>query len=89
MDLDALLKLATDAQGEEMKTQTGAPFQVKVENQKLFFLTGPSKRRRNDPVERHEQFVKRFYQYGSLSPSDYEDITKNATYLVALIRNIL
>jgi hypothetical protein len=85
MTYDDLLQLARAALGKRLETVTGRPFTVGIYLDCPFFTPASTGRGRSDGRKAAERFVARYNEIGSLRPADYQDITRNASYLVALL----
>jgi hypothetical protein len=82
---DRLLELARAAEGQTLKTVTGRKFTVGIYRDALFFKPASSGWGQTDGRKAHERFVERFNEIGSMRPSDYAGVTRNASYLVGLL----
>ncbi|PZR64994.1 MAG: hypothetical protein DLM71_00805 [Chloroflexi bacterium] len=87
MTYDELLALARRFEGRELETVTGRKFTVGVSRAENcpFFTPALSGYSQTDGRKAAERFVERYNQIGSLRPSDYSGVTRNASYLVALL----
>jgi hypothetical protein len=66
---------------------TGRRFRVGVYLDCPFFTPESSGVGQSDGRAAAERFVDRYNEIGSLRPGAYGDVTRNASYYVALIRN--
>jgi hypothetical protein len=82
---DELLGIARRAEGKTLRTVTGKPFTVGVYLDSPYFTPGSTGLGRSDGRKAAERFVERYNQTGSLRPADYQDVTRNSSYLVALL----
>jgi hypothetical protein len=83
---DDLLNLARRFEDEPIETVTGRLFTVRVFRQReLVFTPLSSGLGQSDGRRAQERFLARFMATRSLRPSDYADVTRNASYLVALL----
>ncbi|WP_438335505.1 hypothetical protein ACSYAE_01950 [Edwardsiella tarda] len=64
------------------------PFTIYAKEQKLFIQNGKDNTRRIDPNE-VAAFVERFEESESLLAKDYQDVTFNASYLLAAMKYII
>jgi len=83
---DRLLDLARAAEGETLQTITGREFTVGTYRDGLFFTPASSGWGQSDGRKAAERFIERFNATGSERPSDYGDVTRNASYLIGLLR---
>lgn len=81
-----MLALAKRLTGQALATATGARFAVKVEGNCPRFTPGSTGVPRSDGTAAMARFVARYNETGSLRPVDYQDVTRNASYYVALLR---
>ncbi len=80
-----LLELAFQARNETLKTVTGRAFRVNIYRDVPFFIPESTGQGRSDGRRAAERFLERFNETGSRKTSDYADVTRNASYLLALI----
>ena len=85
MTYDELLAIAREFEGRTLETITGTRFKVGVYRDCAFFTPESTGRGQTDGRAAHERFVTRYNQIGSPRPGDYSTVTRNASYLVALI----
>jgi len=85
MTYDDLLAIAHRFEDHTLSTVTGARFKVGVYRDCAFFTPESSGRGQTDGRAAHERFVTRYNQIGSPRPGDYAGVTRNASYLVALV----
>ena len=85
MTYDELLAIAHRFEGRTLETVTGAHFRVGVFRDHAFFTPESTGRGQTDGRAAHERFVARYNEIGSPRPGDYARVTRNASYLLALI----
>jgi hypothetical protein len=85
MTYEELLAIAHRFEGQTLETVTGTRFRVGVYRDCAFFTPESTGRGQTDGRAAHERFVERYTQIGSPRPGDYARVTRNASYLVALI----
>lgn len=85
MTYDELLELARRFQGATLETVTGKKFTVGIYREGLFFTPASSGYGQADGRKAAERFLARYNESGSLRPADYDDVTRNASYLIGLI----
>jgi hypothetical protein len=83
---DEFLRLARRFQGQTLETKTGKQFTVEVKDGLAHFTPESTGTRRNTSRAVTEDLLERFTRTRSFRPSDYVDITRNASYYVALLR---
>ena len=83
---DRLLDLARAAEGVTLETVTGKKFTVGIYRDSLFFKPVSSGWGQTDGRKAHERFVERYNEIGSMQPGDYGRETRNASYLIGLLR---
>jgi hypothetical protein len=82
-----LLQIARAANGRTLETVTGRQFTVGISSRdELFFTPASSGWGQTEGRKAHQRFVDRFNETGSLRPRDYSDVSRNATYLIGLLR---
>jgi hypothetical protein len=81
---DDLLALARRYQGETLQTVTGKRFTVGIYRDGLFFTPESSGYGQADG--RVERFIERYNETLSLRPGDYAGVTRNASYLIGLLK---
>ncbi len=81
-----LLNLAKGAQGDVLYTVLGKGFTVGVYLDCPFFTPLSTGLGRSDGRKAAERFLERFNQTGSLRTSDYQDVTRNASYFLPLVQ---
>jgi hypothetical protein len=86
MTYDEFLQLARRFEGNSLETVTGKRFTVGIYLDCPFFTPESTGRGQSDGRKAVERFVARYNQIGSLRPGDYAGVTRNASYLVALLR---
>jgi hypothetical protein len=85
MTYDDLVELARPFEGQTLETVTGRRFKVGISPRELFFTPESSGYGQSDGRHAHERFLERYNQTGSLRPSDYSKVSRNATYLIGLL----
>ena len=85
MTYEELLALARRFEGETLETVTGKPFTVGVALECPFFTPASSGYGQSDGRKAAERFLERYNRIGSLRPGAYADVTRNASYYVALV----
>jgi hypothetical protein len=85
MSYDELLKVARRFKGVMLETVTGKRFSVGVYLDCPYFTPESSGRGQSDGRKAAERFLARYNKTGSLRPSDYADVTRNASYYVGLL----
>jgi hypothetical protein len=88
MTYDQLLAIARELQDQPLETVTGRQFTVGVYLDSLVFTPASSGIGQSDGRKAAERFLARYNVTGSLRPADYKDVTRNASYLVALVRQV-
>jgi hypothetical protein len=81
-----LLTLVRRYEGTTLETVTGKRFRVGIYRDCAFFTPESSGYGQSDGRAAAERFVARFNATGSLRPGTYADVTRNASYYVALLR---
>jgi hypothetical protein len=87
MTFEELLALAGRMEGRTLETVTGKRFTVGVSNVEHcpFFTPASSGYAQTDGRKAAERFLARYNEIGSLRPSDYADVTRNASYYVGML----
>jgi hypothetical protein len=85
MTYDELVELAHLYEGATLETITGKRFRVGVYMECPFFRPASSGLDQSDGRKAAERFVERYNETGSLRPSDYSDVTRNASYFIGLL----
>jgi hypothetical protein len=83
---DGLLALARAAEGKTLETVTGKKFTVGIYRNGLFFTPASSGYGQADGRPPAERFIERYNETGSMRPGDYSGVTRNASYLIGLLR---
>jgi hypothetical protein len=86
MTYEELLELARRCEGRTLETVTGKAFTVGIYRDCPFFTPASSGYGQSDGRRAAERFLQRYNETGSLRPGDYATVTRNASYLVALVR---
>jgi hypothetical protein len=82
---DELLDLARRLEDQPLTTPTGREFTVGVYLDCPFFIPASSGVGRSDGRKAAERFLERYNATGSLRPSDYGDVSRNASYLLGML----
>ncbi len=85
MTYDELVTIAQRLEGRTLETVTGRRFKVGLSPRELFFTPESSGYGQSDGRRAHERFVERYNETGSLRPSDYAKVSRNASYLIPLL----
>ena len=85
MTYDELVAIARAYEGQTLETVTGKRFKVGISPRELFFTPESSGYGQSDGRRAHERFVEHYNDTGSLQPSDYAKVSRNASYLIALL----
>ena len=85
MTYEELLALARRLEGETLETVTGKKFTVGLYRDCPFFTPQSSGYGQSDGRKAAERFVARYNEIGTLRPGDYSNVTRNASYYVALL----
>ena len=87
MTFEELMDLATRFEGKQLETVTGKKFTVGVSPVEdcPYFTPASSGYSQTDGRKAAERFLARYNEIGSLRPSDYSRITRNASYYVGLL----
>ena len=87
MTYEQLIELAQRLEGRQLETVTGRRFTVGVSTAEHcpYFTPASSGYPQTDGRKAAERFLARYNETGSLRPSDYADVTRNASYYVGLM----
>ena len=85
MTYEELLALGDRFEGRTLETVTGKPFTVGIYRDCPFFTPTSSGCGQSDGRKAAERFLARYNETGSPRPGDYSDVTRNASYYVALV----
>lgn len=85
MTYDELVAIARQFEGQTLETVTGKRFKVGISAYGMFFTPESSGYGQSDGRRAHERFVDHYNETGSLQPSDYAKVSRNASYLIALL----
>lgn len=85
MTYEELLEIARRFEGQTLETVSGRRFRVGISRWGAFFTPESSGYGQTDGRRAHERFVERYNETGSLRPSDYAKVSRNATYLIGLL----
>jgi hypothetical protein len=80
-----LVALARRYEGATLETVTGKHFRVGVYMDCPFFRPESSGLGQSDGPKAAHRFVERYNETGSLRPSDYAGVTRNASYFIGLL----
>jgi hypothetical protein len=84
---DDLVAAARRLEGTPLKTVTGKPFTVGIaRTHEIYFTPASSGWGQTEGRKAHERFVERYNELGSLRPKDYTDVSRNASYLIGLLK---
>jgi hypothetical protein len=84
---DGLEAIARRFEGKPLETVRGKAFTVGISrNGEIFFIPASSAWGQTEGRKGHQRFVERFNEIGSLQPKDYADISRNASYLIGLLK---
>lgn len=86
MTYEELLALARRLEGDELETVTGKKFRVGIYRDCPFFTPASSGYGQSDGRKAAERFLARYNETGSLRPSDYAGLTRNASYFIGLLQ---
>ena len=81
-----VLALARALTGHTLQTARGAQFTVAVHGHCPWFTPASTGIPRSDGPGALARFVDRYNTTRSLRPADYQDVTRNSSYYVALLR---
>jgi hypothetical protein len=85
MTYDDLVAIARRFEGQTLETVTGTRFKVGMSREGPFFKPESSGYGQSDGRRAHERFVEHYNETGSLRPSDYQKVSRNASYLIGLL----
>ena len=85
MTYEELLEFARRHVGMTLETVTGRRFRVSVYLDSIVFVPESTGLGRSEGRKGHERFVARYNETGSLRPGDYAGVSRDASYLVALV----
>jgi hypothetical protein len=85
MTYEELLDFATRHQGRTLETVTGKRFRLGSYLDSIVFVPESTGLGRSEGRKGHERFVARYNEIGSLRPGDYAGVSRDASYLVALV----
>jgi hypothetical protein len=85
MTYEQLLALARRLADRPLRTVTGREFTVGVYRDCPFFIPVSSGVGQSDGAKAAHAFLERYNATGSLRPSDYADVTRNASYFIGLL----
>jgi len=85
MTYEELLELARRLEDQPLMTPTGREFTVGVYLDCPVFIPASSGVGRSDGRKAAERFLARYNATGSLHPSDYGDVTRNASYFLGML----
>jgi len=82
---EELLEFARANTGRTLTTVTGRRFRISTYRDSFVFVPESTGLGRSAGRKDHERFVEAYRRSGSLRPGDYRGISRDASYLVALI----
>ena len=82
---EELIAIARRFEGQTLETVTGKRFKVGISPHELFFTPESSGFGQSDGRRAHERFLEHYNETGSLQPSDYGKVSRNASYLIGLL----
>ena len=85
MSYEELLLAAKAVHDEVLETATGRRFRVGVYMDCPFFIPESTGQGRADGRRAAERFLEHYNATGSLRAADYQGLTFNASYLIALV----
>lgn len=85
MTYEEMLAVARRLEDRQLETRTGRTFTVGVYLDCPFFTPASTGLGRSDGRKAAERFLDRYNRTGSLSPSDYSDVTRNASYFIGML----
>ncbi len=85
MEYSELIELTRQLEGRELQTITGKKFKVGVYMDCPFFIPESTGLGRSDGRRAAERFLQIFNETGSLKTSDYQHVTRNASYYIPLV----
>lgn len=85
MTYEELLEFARRNTGRTLETVTGRPFRVATYRDSIVFVPEATGLGRSAGRKDQERFVGRYDTTRSLRPADYRGISRDASYLVALV----
>lgn len=86
MTYDQFLELARSLEGKELETISGKKFKVGIFRDCPFFIPSSTGLGRSDGRLAAERFLARYNETRNPHPSHYHDLTRNSSYLVALVQ---
>jgi hypothetical protein len=84
MSYEELLAEARACEGQTLQTATGRRFMVGISRNCPYFIPESTGIGRSDGRKAAEAFLERFKATRSLKVADYQDVTRNASYLLPL-----
>ena len=85
MTYEEMLELARRLEDRPLTTPTGREFTVGVYLDCPFFIPASTGQGRSDGRKAAERFLERYNATGSHRPSDYADVTRNASYFIGML----
>ena len=85
MTYDELIALAHRLEDQPLTTPTGREFTVGVYLDCPFFIPASTGLGRSDGRKAAQAFLARFNATGSLRPTDYADVSRNASYFIGML----
>ncbi len=87
MRYDELLALANRCEGKTLETVTGKKFTVGIYMDCPYFTPLSTGIGRSDGRKAAEAFLARYNETRSTMPADYQDVTRNSSYYVGMLRS--
>lgn len=84
-----MLEAARRLDGQILRTVRGREFKVGVFRDCPFFIPASTMLGRSDGRKAMENFVARFNELKSFRPVDYQGVTRNASYYLVLVDEVL
>jgi hypothetical protein len=83
---EELVELARRLEGQRLETVKGKGFTVGIARTgEIFFTPESSGYGQSDGRKAAERFLDRYNASGSLRPSDYADVSRNASYFIGML----
>lgn len=84
-----LLDFARVHPGLTLETARGRPFRVASYLDSLVFVPQSTTLGRTEGRKGHERFLEAYARTGSTRPGDYRGISRDASYLIPLVRHVI
>lgn len=85
MTYEGLLDFARRNEGRTLETVTGTRFRLGSYLDSIVFVPESTGLGRSEGRKGQERFVARYHETGSLRPRDYAGVSRDASYMVALV----